>query len=190
MQLNEVIDNLTNWVQLNLCDDVELLKPSKSNMSNDYSIVKPKAFALYVPPQDQLPPDIDYQIPSICLQLKEGSDNLTNDVRSLDFRLAFSTYRPGHFVESEKENGDKEIAFVRDADGWEDLWLWVSRSVNKIQTKMYIEGVRVDRNTPVKFGHFQIDDNMVEAYPMWYAWVEFSVTCGISSKANEYNNYL
>lgn len=189
MQLNEIIDSLTEWVQINLCDGVELLKPSSNNMPNAYEIVNPNAFALFVPTKDQLPPDIDYQMPSICVQLKEGADNMESGVRSLNIRLAFSTYRPGHFIEEEEE-GEKVVKFVKDAEGWKDLWLWISKSVNKIQTEMYIEGARISKKTPVRYGHFQVDEGLVGDYPNWFAWIEFTIDCGISSKSNNYNNYL
>ena len=38
MTLDSVIEDLTAWVQENLCN-VELLKPSSSNMSADYETV-------------------------------------------------------------------------------------------------------------------------------------------------------
>lgn len=190
MTLNSVIEDLTAWAQDNLCDNVELLKPSDSKMSADYIPVTPTAFPLYVPPKDQLPPDVDAQIPSICVQFKEGSDDLQKNDRSLNFRLAFSAYRPGHFEETKDEEGKPVVKFIRNADGWKDLWLWVSRSLHKIYSSMYIEGVKVDRKTPVKYGNFSIDDNLVDAYPLWYAWIEFTVKCGISPTNNDYNDFL
>ena len=190
MEFNEIIENLTVWVQENICDGVELLKPSDTNMLEDYELVTPAAFALYVPPKDQLPPDVDQQIPSVCVQLKEGTDSLDTNNRSLSIRLAFSAYRPGHYTELTDDEGVTTLHFVRDAEGWKDLWLWVSKAINKIYTGMYIEGLRVDRKTPVKYGPFQIDDTLVEAYPMFYAWIDFTVTCGISPKSNNYNDLL
>lgn len=189
MQFNEVIENLTSWVQDHICTGVELLKPSENGMSTDYELVTPAAFALYVPPKDQLPPDINQQLPSVCVQLKDGKDNMEKNTRSLNIRLAFSAYRPGHFNPVDSKD-TTDIKFVRDAEGWKDLWLWLSRSINEIQKNMYIEGLRVDRTVPVRYGPFQIDDTMIDAYPMWYAWIEFTVTCGISLKLNTYNNYL
>ena len=190
MELNELIDNLTKWVYYNLCYDVELLKPTDKRMSSDYNLVTPKAFALYIPPKDQLPPDIEVQIPSVCLQLLNGEDDMTSEMRNLSFRLSFSTYRPGTFEDVTDDEGNTETVFVKNADGWKDLWLWVSRSLNKLQSDLYIEGVKVDTSTPMKYGHFQIDENLVDAYPMWYAWIELTVTCGISQKTHDYNNYL
>lgn len=188
MQLNEAVDNLTAWIQKNLCDDMEFLNPpaKSGDMEREYNLVTPKAFALYVPPKDQLPPEVSSQIPSICLQLVKGSDDMVSSERSLEFRLSFSTYRPGSFAEDEQG----ELKFTRNADGWEELWLWISKSISKLQTEMYIEGLKVEKSTPIKYGHFQIDDNLVDAYPMWYAWIELTITCGISPKANNYNDYL
>lgn len=190
MQLNEVIEALTNWTQENICNSTQLLEPSESAMSSEYNLVTPKAFALYVPPKDQLPPDVETQVPSVCLQLKEGQDDMRENTRRLKIRFAFSTYRPGSYEEVEGEEGQTEVKFTRNADGWKDIWLWVSKSINKIQTEMYIEGVKVDRTTPIKYGHFTIDDALALAYPMWYAWAEVTVICGISSKANSYNTLL
>lgn len=184
MQLNEAIDRLTDWVQTNICDGMELLKPSEDGMSTDFDMVTPTAFPLYIPPKDLLPPDVSQQAPAVCIQLKEGSDDLKESGRSLKLRLAFSTYRPGHFMEDK----DGNVVFVKDADGWKDLWIWVSRSLNKIQSEMYIEGVKVDRTVPMKYGHFQIDDTLVDAYPLWYAWIDFTVVCGLSFKNN--SNYM
>lgn len=183
MQLNEVIERLTSWVQTNICDGMELLKPSDNAMSTEYELVTPTAFPLYIPPKDLLPPDVSQQAPAVCIQLKEGSDDLKNDNRSLKIRLSFSTYRPGHFTPDD----DDEVVFSKDADGWKDLWAWISASLNRIQSEMYIEGVRVDRNVQMKYGPYQIDDTLVDAYPMWYGWIEFSVICGLSLKNN--SNY-
>lgn len=190
MELNQIFDNLTDWSQKNICNGMKLLKPSASEMTSEYELVTPKAFALYLPPKDQLPPDVQEQIPSVCLQLQEGADDMQANSRSLRFRLAFSTYRPGRYIEEEDEEGRPRMVFTRDAKGWEDLWLWVSRSVNKIQTEMYIEGLRIDRTVPIKYGPFQIDDTLIDAYPLWYAWIDFTIKCGISLKDNNYKVYL
>ena len=186
MQLNEIVDNLTEWVQENLCNGVELLKPSKNAMPTEYEMVTPTAFALYVPPKDQLPPDVDQQLPSICLQLIKGEDNLVDSERSLTFRLSFSCYRPGKFTEDE----EGKMVFTRNAEGWKDLWLWISKSINTLQTKMYIEGVKLKKDSPIKYGHFTIDENLAEIYPIWCAWVEVTVTCGTSLKQNDYKEFL
>lgn len=191
MEINEVIDNLTAWAQENLCNNTELLKPpaKSGDMSSDYELVTPKAFPLYVPTKDlkgQLPPDVSFQLPSICVQLVKGSDDMAQNERSIELRLSFSAYRPGTFTEDKEGN----VVFERNSDGWKDLWLWVSKSINKLQTDMYIEGVRIEKTTPITYGHFQIDENLVEAYPLWYAWINLTVTCGIKAKHNTYNEYL
>ncbi len=191
MILTQTIENLTTWVQENICSQVTMLKPDDKQMDEGYEVeyVNPKAFPLYIPAKDCLPPDVDTKLPAVCVQLIDGNDNLTKYEETLHIRIAFAVWRPGTYteVEEQDENGNvaKKQKFVMNADGWKDVWSFLDKAKRIIQKNMYIEDVRIDRKEPMKFGFFSNDDTMVNAYPEWYAWLSFAVKSGTAVTPEE-----
>lgn len=197
MLLTKNIENLTQWVQDNICSQVELLKPNDEQMGSEYDVqyVHPKAFSLYIPAKDCLPPDVDTKLPAVCIQLADGNDNLTLNEETLHIRLAFATWNPGIYEEIEekdsKGNKVKKQVLKMNADGWKDTWNFLQKAKRIIQKQMYIEGMKVDRKEPMKFGFFTADDTMVNAYPEWYAWLSFAVKYGMPAiPGNDIQKYL
>ena len=186
MKITENIEKLTRWVQDNICSQIELLKPNDNQMSSNYEIeyVHPKAFSLYIPAKDCLPPGTDTKLPAVCIQLVDGNDNLKTDEEILNIRLAFAVWRPGKYiVEDIEKDGEtvKHQSLITNTDGWKDVWNFLQKAKKTIQKQMYIEGMKVDRNEVMKFGFFTVDETMVNAYPEWYAWLSFRLKYGLSA---------
>lgn len=195
MLLTQNIENLTQWVQENICSQIELLKPDDSQMGSDYEVqyVHPKAFSMYIPAKDCLPPDADTKLPAVCIQLVDGNDDLTINEETLHIRLSFAIWNPGTYEEIKDSNGNTvgEQVLKMNADGWKDAWLFLEKAKRIIQKQMYIEGMKVDRKEPVKFGFFTNDSTMVNVYPEWYAWMSFALKYGLSANpGNDVQQYL
>ena len=92
MLLVESIDNVVKWLAENVCSQIQLKLPDDYRNDADYDVkfVNPAAFPLYVPGKDRLPPNVPAPIPSVCVQLMEGNDDLIKRQRRLNFRLCLA----------------------------------------------------------------------------------------------------
>lgn len=94
MTTKDIIEGVTLWVNDAICSKIMLKLPDDSANDGRYSVqmVNPAAFPLFVPAKDRIPPNIKAPIPSIAVQLLEGSDHLAAGERRLRLRFAL---RPG-----------------------------------------------------------------------------------------------
>ena len=85
MTLVKSIDKVVEWLNGSVCPQISLKLPDDYRNDNGYDVkyVNPAAFPLYVPGKDRLPPSIPAPIPSVCVQLMEGSDDLLAKKRQL-----------------------------------------------------------------------------------------------------------
>lgn len=193
MSVVNTLDRITNWVQTNICEKVSLKVPPKdvdgmTDMNWEYQRVKPTAFPMYVPTQEKLPPTIPAPIPSICVRYTEGEDDLASKTGTLDIELCFSTWSTGthgrDVILPNKENAlnpirwegeEAESYFKRNGDGWRDAHNLVDTALREIESVTNIDGILIDRGTPVRFGPFKEQNNIPDFYPFWFSWVSFTV---------------
>ena len=92
MTLTQSIDKVVSWLSENVCSQITLKLPDDDRNDAEYAVeyVHPAAFPLYVPGKDRLPPSVPAPIPSVCVQLMEGSDDLLKFRRQLQLRLCLS----------------------------------------------------------------------------------------------------
>lgn len=97
MTLVQSIDKVVKWLQDKVCSQITLKLPDDDNNDASYGVkyVTPSAFPLYVPGKDRLPPSVLAPIPSVCVQLMEGNDDLPNHKRQLQLRLCVACWNPG-----------------------------------------------------------------------------------------------
>ena len=97
MTLVQSIDKVVEWLHENVCSQITLKLPDdyKNDKSYGVEFVNPAAFPLYVPGKDRLPPSVPAPIPSVCVQLMEGSDDLLKKQRQLQIRLCLACWNPG-----------------------------------------------------------------------------------------------
>lgn len=97
MTLVNSIDKIVSWLTENVCSKIALKLPDdyRNDTGYDVVMVNPAAFPLYVPGKDRLPPNVAAPIPSVCVQLMEGSDELIQKKRQLQIRLCLACWNPG-----------------------------------------------------------------------------------------------
>lgn len=210
MSVVTTIDDVVAWVQENICPKVQLkVPPETENDPMDeeaaatYQLVQPAAFALYVPTSEKLPPGVISRIPSICVRVIEGEDDVKMREGTIRLQLAFSTYDPGThgkdiFRPDDEKPGevrqwqgpDADAFFRRNGDGWRDAWNMVDVSLAEIERAPTIGGLRLDMSQPVAFGPLKDQEGIPDFYPFWFAWVEFSLIRKLMRHTGEYDNLL
>ena len=209
MTLLQSIDRVVDWLRANVCNQITLKLPDDDANDAEYGVqyVNPAAFPLYVPGKDRLPPSVPAPIPSVCVQLMEGEDNLPEKKRQLKIRLCLACWNPGehgdevyHPRQSTGAAGgysysrDMKAAaqnYVRNMDGWKDSFNFADLVLRELEGTEYIEGLRLVKESGVKFGLFTEDGNIWDYYPYWHSWITFTLEAGVAVRPPEiYKDYL
>jgi hypothetical protein len=211
MTLTNIIDKVTEWAQTTICDKLSLKLPDDDQNGDMFpgTTTTPAAFPLFVPAKDRLPPKANAPIPSICVQIKEGKDILTDGARTLKMRFSLATWNPGshgsQYADPAERSGtlggkvyqrrsDPETInqYTRNMDGWRDLWNFADKTLQALEGTEYIEGLRLVKDGDgITFGPFTEDGTIWDYYPYWFMWIDFTLECGASHKEPEiYKNLL
>lgn len=209
MTLVQSIDRVVEWLNANACNQITLKLPSDKINDAGYSVqyVNPTAFPLYVPGKDRLPPSVPAPVPSVCVQLMEGEDNLTDKKRKLNVRLCLACWNPGEhggeiFYPREDATAEaghiysrdhKAVAqtYARNMEGWRDSFNFVDLVLGELEGTEYIEGLRLVKESGVKFGLFTEEGNIWDYYPYWHSWITFTLEAGVVVRPpKEYENLL
>lgn len=197
MTIVRTIDQIVDWLNENVCPNVELKKPPKegtpTNVKYDYELVHPYAFPLYIPPKDKLPPKVRTAFPSICVQLNYGSD--TTDNREMNISLGFGAWNPGIHPDDWliPESTDIDFSeFLSDAaSGWRDLYNFVDYTVANLEQTTYLgDDVEIVRNEPIEFGPYKEQEEVVSLYPYWFAYINFKVRSSLRRNNQKILNLL
>lgn len=203
MSVVHVIDTLTDWAQKNICNQI-LLKAAPDNSEEnaeryDYELVNPTAFAMFVPTAEKLPPKVRSNTPSLCVRFVKGGNNLSSGEGSLNVQFFFSAWDPGIHSEdmfhpvgdgtfARQEPNDKEFTYT--GTGWRDVWNFVDLALRKLGSQTNIDGVTIDRSTPIEFGPLTEQEAIPDFYPFWFAWISFRVTYPFRRNDPEIENFL
>ena len=206
MSVVHILDSVTEWVRANICEEVKLKAPPESEKAPtdsgyDYQLVTPAAFPLYVPAKDKTPPGVLSPLPSVCVRFLEGSESLTSNSGTIGLQLYFCTWDPGlHSKDIYLPNGDgsfklwtgeeAEEFFRKSGGGWRDAWNFVDVALRKLGNTVNVGGCPIDRSVPIKYGPLTEQGEIVEAYPLWFAWVSFSVNYNILRNTEDILKYL
>lgn len=188
MSVVHLIDTLTEWAQLNVCNNIKLKVPPENTEANDaqyeYQTENPVAFPMYVPTSEKLPPTIHSPFPSLCVRFIEGEDTMADRSGFVNVQFCFSAWNPGrHGPDLLHPLGNNTFAraingkgeFQRNADGWRDVWNFVDIALRAVESVTSIGDYTVDRTTPVKFGPLVEQEAIADYYPFWFAWISFRV---------------
>jgi hypothetical protein len=195
MTIVQTIQTITDWIGENVCAKIKLKLPDDSNTSAEYTPteVHPTAFAMFQPGTDKLPPNVLSPFPSVVVQLLEGTDKATEGSGTIKIQLSFTAWNPGdHGTEFKRATGvptasgntelavnlascEGQPAFSRNGGGWADVWSFVDRALQAIETTEYIGDVRVVKDNAITFGQFQQEGQISDLYPYWGAWVIFTI---------------
>ena len=209
MTLVQSIDRVVEWLNENVCSQISLKVPDDYRNDTDYDVefVKPAAFPLYVPGKDRLPPNISAPIPSVCVQLMEGEDNLLAKKRQMQFRLCLACWNPGEHggeVLHPRANmsalggyayyratGDAAQTYTRNMEGWRDSFNLADLVLRELEGTEYIAGHRLVKESGIKFGLFTEEGNIWDYYPYWHNWISFTLEAGVVVGTPEkYKNLL
>lgn len=201
MSVVHVIDTLTEWARQNICEQINLKVPPENTAPDDsgysYNLATPAAFAMYVPTSDKLPPGSHPPFPSLCVRFVTGQDVPADGGGSVEVQFCFSAWDPGTHGEDEfLPNGDgtyrrgKGGAFWRNGDGWRDAWNFVDIALREVESVTNIGGYTIDRAKPVKFGPLTEQEAIPDFYPMWFAWLSFTVDYPLRRNIQELQNFL
>ena len=200
MNLVKAVNTVVDWLNENVCPKIELKLPSDANNDNTYSVefVNPAAFPLFVPGKDKLPPSVAAPIPSVCVQVMEGADDLPQSRRRLQIRLCLSCWNPGKHGDEiynvretpeatagypyYRTSSGSEQSYTRNMDGWKDSFNFLDLVLDEIEKAEYIDGLRLAKESPVKYGLFVEDGNIWDYYPYWHNWISFELETGIAPK--------
>lgn len=208
MTLVQSIDKVVEWLSENVCSQITLKVPDdyRNDTAYDVEFVHPAAFPLYVPGKDRLPPSIPAPIPSVCVQLMEGRDDLQAKKRQLEIRLCLACWNPGkHGGEVSIPRPDARFlggysyygaageaaqTYVRNMDGWRDSFNFADLVLRELEGTEYIAGHRLMKESGIKFGLFTEDGNIWDYYPYWHNWISFTLEVGAVAKTPEAYKHL
>lgn len=204
MSIVNTLDIVKDWLEANVCPLVELKLPNDSAIADEYpyELIHPAALALFVPSKDRMGPKIKAPIPSVCVQIISGNDSLSDHNRAIKLRLCFSTWDPGYhaqdiFIPTQSEGDLQEYnrrvtaAFEKNSEGWRDCWNFVDTTLRVVENAEYIgDKLRVAKESGISFGPITEQEDIVDYYPYWFAWVEFSVEEVLLRNPASYNQFL
>ena len=209
MLLVESIDKVVAWLNENVCSQIQLKLPDDYKNDKEYAVeyVQPAAFPLYTPGKDRLPPNVRAPIPSVCVQLTEGNDDLLKRQRRLQLRLCLACWNPGehggevlHHRKNEaalggysyyRLTGEAAQTYTRNMEGWRDSFNFADLVLREIESAEYIAGHRLVKEQGIKFGLFTEDGNIWDYYPYWHNWITFTLEAGVTAATpKSYENLL
>lgn len=209
MTLVQSIDKVVEWLATTVCPQISLKLPDDYKNDDNYGVefVNPAAFPLYVPGKDRLPPSVPAPIPSVCVQLMEGSDDLLKKQRHFQIRLCLACWNPGvhglevlHARKNEKatggysyftKEGEAAQTYTRNMEGWRDSFNFADVVLRELEGTEYIAGHRLVKESGIKFGLFTEEGNIWDYYPYWHNWITFTLEAGVVARTpKEYDKYL
>ena len=207
MSVVHLIDTLTEWAKVNICDHIRLKVPPDNEEANgagyEHELVHPAVFPMYVPTEEKLPPNIHSPFPSLCVRFATGADEPAASKGSIKIEFYFSAWDPGtHGRDQFEPNGDATFRrkwtaeeatayFKRNADGWRDVWNFVDVALRALESTAIIGGqYTIDRSKPIEFGPLKEQEAIADFYPFWFAWVSFTVNYDLRRNIAEIQHLL
>ena len=203
-----ILDTIVEWAKSEVCSKIRLKSPpeddGESNSAGyDYKLITPACFPFFVPSKDKLPPSISTPIPSLCVRILEGDDNLAESRRMAVVEFAFSTWSTGthgkdfflkHLADGMRRvqwtGEEAEKHFTRNNEGWRDAWNWVDIALREIENTPSIGGIEIDRAAGVKFYPFKEQESIPDYTPFWFTGIQFTVKLPLVRNVVEYEELL
>lgn len=200
MTITLALDRLRDWLEEAVCKHVELKLPNddRGGTGYEYKLVHPAAFVMYVPASDKLPPGVQSPIPSICVQLVEGEETPLSGRGIAKVRFCLSAWNPGMhpqdlFIPNPSEGTftrEDDAEFRRSLDAWRDVWNFTDATLAAVRNDEFPAGLRLLKEAGVKYGQFTVQEEIVNTYPYWYAWITASYEYGIVPAQEGYKEFL
>lgn len=186
------ITRLMDWLEDEVCPLVSYKVPGETEDDADYEykLAHPSVLGMYWPTtKETLPPGVQDVQPGILVQVTSGSESQASLSRAMTVRLHLSVWNPGrHGPDAWRRKTAPDhsgLDWVRDEsaayqpgydDGWRDAWNLLDTVVREVRNSPVFEGgARVDKSKDIAFGPYEVQENIVDLYPYWFAWVEFTL---------------
>jgi hypothetical protein len=166
--LIKLVDDLTAFVQKEICDKIELKKKGeRADAGYDYELVHPTAFQQYCPPDDKSRTPAP-TVPSVTVQM----DNIETERGEGDAPIAliFAVWNPGEHDNSDPDNKK----FTKTPDGWRDLFAFAQKALDALEKNIDAGGYFL--SSKVKFRPLHGEDALMGTYPYYYGEITFSVS--------------
>ena len=206
MSTVRIVDTVTEWSQINICDQIKLKQPpmdenAPDDSGYDYKLVTPAAFPMYVPSSEKLPPKVHSPIPSLCVRILNGDRSMASGEGGVNIQLCFSAWNPGthgrdNFVAnadgsySQVSEAEAKRQFKRTGEGWRDVWNFVDIALRALENTTAIGGYLIDPSTPIEFGPLTEQESIPDFYPFWFAWVSFRIVHPLKRNVQDFKNFL
>ena len=205
MSIVNSIETVRGWLNTEVCPLVKLKLPddNATDASYPYKLVNPAAFSLFVPSKDRTPPKVAAPIPSVCVQLAQGEDDLIEHTRGMWGGGGGAAWDPGYHGPDiyipqgngsgtyiQQYNSEAADFFQKNGEGWRDAWNFVDTALRLIENAEYIGDLRVIKELGITFGPVAEQDAVPDFYPYWFAWAEFSVEETLTRHAKNYDHLL
>ena len=167
--LATTLDRVADWVRTEVAEQLEYLVPPDDGAVEGIEVIwaHPSVFQMFVPAVERLQSG-ELQTPSIAVQFMGGNDSIDdankND-REIRIRLLLTIWAPGHYEDDGR--------FVRDWEGWRDLFNGLGVISNAVNTAETIAGCTLDRSVGIDYGLFDIKNEIPDLYPYWMGKVDF-----------------
>lgn len=192
MTVVNAVSLLMDWLEESVCPLVSLKVPGETEDDADYDfeLAHPAVLGMYWPTsKEMLPPDVKDVQPGLLVQVVSGRESQPALERTMTVRLHLSAWSPGRHgkdVWRRKERPDLSgFDWVRDEsasyspgydDGWRDVWNFLDTVVREVRNApTFAGGARVDKGSDITFGPYDVQGSIVDLYPYWFAWVEFTL---------------
>lgn len=196
MTVVDSINAMSHFLKDEVCNKVEFLSPPKDRMDGkNYKpqYVHPSVYPLCVPKSNMTEPNALSVLPYISVQFMEGSDDIPASRTETKFMLEFAIWRPGDYesisgielqdVMSRADStkltfeADMSNAFIRNHSGWMDVWNFVEVTKKALlKNRVIANKLSLKLNEKVKYGVYSKDGADFDFYPMWFAWMSFTMT--------------
>jgi hypothetical protein len=161
-----LIDNLTEWLQTKICNELQFKKASMVGDRNyKYELVNPTAFPCFCPPQDKTNLPVS---PSVTVQVDGIADDL-DDESVVNVALVFSVWNPG-----EHDNSGETPRFTKNLDGWRDLWRFIDKTRKGIRHDLSIAGYRLINGT-MNARPLSGESAIMGTYPYYFGEITFAL---------------
>ena len=194
MTVTDSIIKICDWLNEGVCKSFAFKKEPSQNRPIDakyeYEEVHPHAFPLFIPAKDKLPPKVEVNMPSICVQILEGSDDVAKGKRDISIQLGVSTWNPGTHIQDVYGPVTDIKPFRSGYDGWMDTWNFIDAIVRKIESMTGIDGLYLALDVPVRMGPFKEQDAIADYYPHWFGYIQFTLRSDFMRHNAEVDEFL
>lgn len=196
MTIVESLTRIASWLNKGVCQDFKFKVPPAVDKPIDdkyeYQEVHPHAFPVFMPTKDKVPPGIINNMPSVIVQIVEGQDDISANTRDIKINLGISCWNPGIHSKDiyypKAMRPEEPEKYKNTYDGWMDAWNFTDGILRKLESQHAIGDMRITGN--ISFGSYKEQESIVDAYPMWLAWIQFTIRKEFVRNCEEYTEFL